>query len=263
MNKTIGVVGGMGPYAGIELVKNILNFTNARKDQEHIPLVHLSLPNEIEDRTLFLLGLSPVNPATSVKNMICKLEDFGAQVIGIACNTCHAPEIFNEIISSLEAKNSSVHLVNMVDETIAYIKSKFEKNTSIGILSTNGTYMTSMYKDKLKAFGYKVIVPDLDFQQNVIHKCIYDPRIGLKSVFNPISSEAKELLEKSFNYFKKKSADVVILGCSEISFAAIGFTLKEVILVDPLKILAQSLIIAAAPNKLRSDKKTPTNELTF
>ena len=34
----IGVIGGMGPYAGIDLIKKILDMTKATSDQEHIPL---------------------------------------------------------------------------------------------------------------------------------------------------------------------------------------------------------------------------------
>ena len=41
--KMIGVIGGMGPYAGIDLVKNIFDMTKASSDQEHVPLSMISL----------------------------------------------------------------------------------------------------------------------------------------------------------------------------------------------------------------------------
>ncbi|HEY5615808.1 MAG TPA: aspartate racemase, partial [Bacteroidota bacterium] len=33
----IGVVGGVGPYAGLDLVKKIFDQTTASIDQEHLP----------------------------------------------------------------------------------------------------------------------------------------------------------------------------------------------------------------------------------
>ena len=40
----IGIVGGVGPYAGLDLAKNIFDNTLAETDQQHLPLVMLSLP---------------------------------------------------------------------------------------------------------------------------------------------------------------------------------------------------------------------------
>jgi aspartate racemase len=35
--KMIGVIGGMGPHAGIDLVQKIFNQTKAASDQDHLP----------------------------------------------------------------------------------------------------------------------------------------------------------------------------------------------------------------------------------
>ena len=40
----IGVVGGMGPYAGLNLVQKIFDETDAKTDQDHIPVSMLSIP---------------------------------------------------------------------------------------------------------------------------------------------------------------------------------------------------------------------------
>ena len=38
MGNAIGVIGGVGPYAGIDLVKKVFDNTIASSDQEHIDL---------------------------------------------------------------------------------------------------------------------------------------------------------------------------------------------------------------------------------
>jgi hypothetical protein len=41
----IGIIGGAGPYAGLNLVKKIFDQTLARTDQDHLPVVLVSLPS--------------------------------------------------------------------------------------------------------------------------------------------------------------------------------------------------------------------------
>ena len=53
--KTIGIIGGMGPEAAMDLAKKILNHTPAKRDQEHIPVLIYN-NTAIPDRTEYLLG---------------------------------------------------------------------------------------------------------------------------------------------------------------------------------------------------------------
>jgi aspartate racemase len=116
--KMIGVVGGIGPYAGIDLVRKILNQTKATCDQDHLPVFMLSVPHSIPDRTEFLLGASEVNPALSISEVICTLYRNGASVIGMPCNTAHAAPIFSEIVSRIPRTVNLIHMINKVGEYI-------------------------------------------------------------------------------------------------------------------------------------------------
>lgn len=84
--RLIGIVGGVGPYAGVDLYRKILEQTKACKDQEHLPIAMLSLPGEICDRTAFILGETDINPAYAIVDILKKLEGVGAEVAAIACN---------------------------------------------------------------------------------------------------------------------------------------------------------------------------------
>ena len=61
MKGLIGVLGGMGPAATVDLFNKFVTFTAAQRDQEHIPLIISSIP-DIPDRTDALMhnGLSPL-----------------------------------------------------------------------------------------------------------------------------------------------------------------------------------------------------------
>ena len=50
----IGIVGGAGPYAGLDLAQKILEQTIAEKDQDYLPTLLISTPDKIEDRTPYL-----------------------------------------------------------------------------------------------------------------------------------------------------------------------------------------------------------------
>ena len=44
----IGIVGGAGPYAGLDLAQKILEETIAEKDQDYLPTLLISTPEKIE-----------------------------------------------------------------------------------------------------------------------------------------------------------------------------------------------------------------------
>ena len=66
--KTIGIVGGVGPYAGLDLTKKIFDNTEARHDQEHLDVLLINSPRLINDRTSYILavrdGKVTADPAT-------------------------------------------------------------------------------------------------------------------------------------------------------------------------------------------------------
>jgi aspartate racemase len=47
MAQAIGVIGGVGPYAGVDLVLKIFQNTIAQSDQDHIDLYLTSTPSVI------------------------------------------------------------------------------------------------------------------------------------------------------------------------------------------------------------------------
>jgi aspartate racemase len=69
MEKIIGVVAGCGPFAGLDLLRKILEQTIASADQEHLTVVSVSQPCAIPDRTQYLLGQASLN------RLWCKREE--------------------------------------------------------------------------------------------------------------------------------------------------------------------------------------------
>ena len=247
----IGIVGGVGPYAGLDLARKILNETKAKRDQDHLSIALLSFPEEIEDRTSFLSHQTNINPAYAIFSIIRKLEKLGAKVVGIPCNTAHAPPIFDLIVENLEKANSDVKLVHMIVEVARFIKKKHRRIQNVGVLSTTGTYKTKVYPNILEGEGFTVILPDEDVQENIVHRSIYDPINGIKAQSDPVSEFAKGKLRESIDHLQKKGAEAIILGCTEISMAVQDRIIRKNIIIDPSLILARALIREANPEKLK------------
>ncbi|MFA5667640.1 MAG: amino acid racemase [Balneolaceae bacterium] len=247
----IGIAGGMGPYAGLDLLNKVFDNTLANSDQEHLDAIILSTPSIIDDRTQFLLGKVKVNPAFAIAKILLKLEKAGATVAGIPCNTAHSDSIFKVIRQELEKANSKITLLNMIEETISFIATTYPSIKKVGVLSTTGSYKNQLYSAPLEANGFKVIQPTLAMQENLIHPAIYHPIYGIKTVSNPIHPKAKENLLKGILYLKEHGAEAVILGCTEIPLAITESKIYEIITVDPANILARALIHLQNPDKLK------------
>jgi aspartate racemase len=244
-NKTIGIVGGMGPEAGLNLMQAILNQTPAASDQDHLPVILMSLPGTITDRTSFLEGQTTINPAYSIAAIVKKLELAGADVVGLACNTTYSPGIFNVILQQLKQMNCNVQLINMPFETCRFIKENHKNVKRVGLMATNGTYKFGMYKSILQNFGYEVVLPDPLFQHNVIHNMIYNPVYGIKANAGSITQRATLLLERALGFFEAEQTDAVILGCTELSLLVKSLKVKTLPLIDASEVLALALCKAS------------------
>ena len=247
----IGIVGGVGPYAGLDLERKIFEHTQAVTDQDHLNVINISKSCAIEDRTAFLLGQIKKNPADSISAIIQEMAGLGVVVVGIPCNTAHAPLIFNSILKNLKKVHAQVKLVNMVEETVAWIRIYHEALKKIGILSTTRAYKVRLYPNILEKYGMEAIMVNEKIQKTV-HNAIYNKIYGIKAKQNPVSNIAQIELIQAVRYLQKRGAQAIILGCTEIPLAINGNFLDDTILIDPTTILARSLIRIIDPNKLKS-----------
>jgi len=242
----------MGPYAGLDLARKVFDNTIASRDQEHLPLVLVSAPEEIEDRTLFLTGKSNRNPAESIFPIISSLEQAGATVAGIPCNTAHAPQIFDPLAAKIKEAGYRVRLLHMIKEVGQFIRESHSNLKCIGLLSTMGTFRTRTYPMILEPLGFTLITPEESLQKSLVHDAIYNPQYGIKAHPNPVSTNARMQLLQGIAHLREKGADAVILGCTEIPLAITENRIDDLVLIDPAFVLARALIRETYPKKLRS-----------
>lgn len=198
--KTIGIIGGMGPLATIDLYEKITFNTKAEKDQDHIHIIIDSYP-QIEDRTAYIL-YGGKNPKDKLIESAKRLENAGADALIMPCNTAHffAKDIEKEV---------SIPLIHIVKSTAEAIKNKYPKANKIGLIATTGTLKSGVYANILKDYGYHIIELD-ERLENDIMDCIY------KGVKAGKTEEYVPLFQKCVDKIKDMGADVLIAGCTEI-----------------------------------------------
>ena len=247
----IGVIGGTGPYAGLDLVKKIFDQTLARTDQEHLLVALLSLPSAIPDRTAYLLGRHENNPGEAIAQIALQLARMGTRVAAIACNTAHADVIFQPVLKTLREARSELKMLHMIGETIRFLREELPECRRVGVLSTTGSYQMRLYAQPLEEAGYCVITPTPKLQEEMVHPAIYQRVVGIKTQSNPVHPQARHWLEVAVRALKEDGAEVVILGCTELPLALTEAVLYGLLMIDPTTILARALIREIAPGKVK------------
>jgi len=251
INKTIGIVGGVGPYAGIDIARKVFDSTIASSDHEHLDVVLFSAPSKIEDRTAFLLGKCPVNPAEGIISILKRMELMGVDIAAIACNTAHSPLIFDVVTKRLERSKSRIELVHMIREVALFIKEYYPEIKRVGVLATDGTVMAGVYDKVFGEEGLVVIYPDQAIQKEKVHRAIYDPSYGIKASSNPVTGAARMDIREAALHLAGKGAECVVLGCTELPLAFASDEGISLPLVDANLALARALVKRAAPEKLK------------
>jgi len=217
--KVIGVLGGMGPEATVDLYNHIINITPASRDQDHIPALIFSNP-KIPDRT------ASINAAESEKIILYLqesariLEKGGADFIVIPCNTSH--KFFKEI-----QEVAGIPVVNMIEETVKFIIESFSGVKEVGLLATSGTLKTELYQEYLKRHSITAVIPDENIQNEYVMKAIYDFIKAGKDI-----NHAEKLLKEAIKSLKKPAQEKVIMGCTEIPLA-LKESYDDVTLINP------------------------------
>ncbi|MGN0506115.1 MAG: aspartate/glutamate racemase family protein [Lachnospiraceae bacterium] len=228
--KTLGVIGGLGPMATAYYMQLVIEMTEASTDQEHIPMIIYNRP-QIPDRTSFLLGRSPENPAPQIIDCGKRLAADGAELIAIPCITAHA---LHEQIQ----EQVPVPIIHVIKETAAYLKQ--EGIRRVGLEATDGTIHTGVFQKELEANGIEVVLPSEEKQNMVMHMIYNNVKAGLR-----VDMERFEKVEAELH---AEGAEVILLGCTELSMISRDEKIGHGYL-DVMEVLARAAVLSCGTLK--------------
>ncbi len=221
--KTVGIIGGMGPEATLDLFYKIIKNTPAKKDQEHIHLIIDNYP-QIPDRTQFILGKGE-NPLPYLLRSANLLENAGVDAICMPCNTAH---FFVDDIR----KNINVPFISIVESVLKDIKKNQRDAKRIGLLATEGTIAGNVYHRVFEKEGYTIIVPKVSVQKKLMD-VIYSVKAGRVK-------EKVNLLQECIDNLSNE-VDILIVACTEIPIL-IPYIKSSIPIIDATLSLAKSVV---------------------
>ena len=240
----IGILGGMGTQAGLDFCNKLAILNRGKIDQEY-PLFLLynkaNIPGRPESIGVHTRNLSNrfVNIQSKKKyNLVLKSLLKGCQLlkksrckfIVVPCNTAHY--WYDDL-----KKKIKLPIINMPKEVFNHTLKKCKKNSSIGLLATEGTLKTGVY-NKFYDKEYKLIFPNSLLQKKSVNKAIKLVKMG--KVKN-----ASIAIKPAIDFLVKKKCKKIILGCTELPIAIFAFKSfenikKSKIFLDPNLILAHA-----------------------
>ena len=223
----IGILGGMGTQAGLDLCNKLSMLYRGKSDQEYPKFILYNksdIPKRPENLKKYYNVLNEL-----VRG--CKLlQRNKCSFIVMPCNTAHY--WYDDL-----KKKIRLPIINMPEEVFNYAKKFCKKNSSIGLLATEGTIKTGVYK-KFFNHRYKLIHPNVKLQKNSVNKAIKFVKMG------KVKAAAK-IIKPAIDYLIKNKCSKIILGCTELPIAIFAFkSFKKIenskIFFDPNLILAKS-----------------------
>ncbi len=240
----IGILGGMGTQAGLDFCNKLAILYRGKIDQEY-PLFLLYNKSNIPGRPESI-GVQTKNLSNRTTNKKSKkkyslvlksllngcrvLKKSKCKYIVIPCNTAHY--WFDDL-----QKKINLPIINMPKEVFNHTKKKCKKNSSIGLLATEGTLKTGVY-NKFFDKKYNLIYPNEITQKKSVNKAIKLVKMGKVK-------KANKIIKPAIDYLLKKKCKKIILGCTELPIAIFAFksfkTIKSSkIFLDPNLILASA-----------------------
>ncbi|WP_028022135.1 cysteate racemase [Enterovibrio calviensis] len=223
---TVGILGGMGPEATVDLMRRIIKATPATDDADHIRLLVDNDP-KVPSRIRYLIEKTGESPAPYMAKMACGLVEGGADVLVIPCNTAH--HFYDDVAQAV-----SVPVLNILELAAEKIHRLYPDINRVGLLGSSALQITQLYAPAFAARDIETVFPDTDRQE------------ALMALIRAVKANTHtEELTDAFNLaaedLEDQGAGCLLIACTELS--VIAKTLKTPLpKLDASQILAERIV---------------------
>jgi aspartate racemase len=213
----LGVLGGMGPAATLEFLRQVHELTPAKADQDHIRIL-MDLNPKVPDRNT----LGP-QAGACLAEMAGALAGAGAEVLAMPCNTAHAH-------AGLIQRASGLPLIDLIETGATAARDLGARR--VGVLGTKGALR--LYREYLAAQAMGLVSLGAE-RQEAFMATIYKIKGGDLSpaVSAEMASYAAELIAEG--------AEVIVAGCTEAPLVLKADQVRAP-LIDPGELLARRCV---------------------
>jgi aspartate racemase len=225
-HRVVGIIGGMGPEATIELMRRVVAGTAANDDEDHIHLVVESNP-KIASRIAHLIEGTGADPTPELVRIARNLQSAGAEALAMPCNTAH-------YYAAAIQEAVSIPLLDMVRLTVERIAAS-RPAARVGLLASTAVHRVGVYARAFEAGGLMAVLPD---RQDDLMGLIRGVKRG-----DTGSRAAQELA--AIGCELGNQSDITLIACSELSLISGPLAAARPI-VDSLDVLTEAILAFAS-----------------
>ena len=207
----------------VDLMRMVTERTPVRHEREHLRILVDSRP-QIPDRPAALLGTGE-SPVPMMRESARMLEQWGADLIAIPCNTAHG---FLQAVQEAVG----VEILDMIGLVGRALARMVPEGTAVGLLATAAAGKARVFHDKLP--GFRLVTPTAEVHEELVATAILQVKLE-----NSVEGPRAKLLRAVGTLEPEPRA--LIAGCTEVELALAGAdTAIPVIL--PMTLLAQEIV---------------------
>ncbi len=200
--KIVGILGGMGPEATVDLMQRIIRLTPATDDIDHIRCIVDNNP-KVPSRIKAIIEGDGEDPGPCMADMGKRLETWGADFLVIPCNTAHFYyDAVNQAVS--------IPVLHLIDLVVEKVKKTYPQSQRVGILASPAIRITGLYQKRLAPLGIEPVYPDQKHQE-ILFKVIKDVKAG------NTGEDVLERYKAVCRNLMSRQAGHAIVACTELS----------------------------------------------
>jgi aspartate racemase len=225
-NKTLGLIGGIGPESTIEYYRLLIEGFRENSDGEYPSIIINSVNLK---RLLAWMAESKLDQVAEYLSLeIERLHRAGADFAALASNTPHI------VFDQLRAK-SALPLISIVESACERTQSMGLK--TVALLGTRYTMQASFYPEVFARAGIRLITPNNE-EQTYIHSKYLGELLN-----NQFLPETKSgILQVVSRLYEQERAEGVILGGTELPLLLTGEQYNGIPLLDTTRIHVNALL---------------------
>ncbi len=239
--KIVGIIGGMGPEATLDLMARIIRATPALDDCDHIRMIVDNNP-KVPSRIKALIEGTGESPGPCLAEMGQKLEAWGADFLAMPCNTAHY--YHGEIQAAVR-----IPVLNMIDLTVKQVVRDRPGIKNAGLLASPAVKRTGLFSKSFRKFGVALLYPQSELQESLLN-CIKKVKTGLHG------AEEKQLVARAAQNLSEQGAEVLVIACTELSLIVEELSTADG-WYDSSQILAEEIVKAATSEKTLATADSP------
>ena len=221
----VGILGGMGPEATVELMRRLVARTPASCDNDHIRCI-VDQNGKVPNRSVAIAAGDPA-PGEVLADMARRLTAYGADMLCMPCNTAHyyLPQI---------RAASALPVVDMLECTVQAARQAFPTARKAAVLCTTGTRATGLYDERLAREGFRAAYPPA-MQQEMLMAVITAVKGG------DTGAKVRADFQAVIDFMRAEGAELAIAACTELSVICPD-SKEQAFVLDALDCLVDALV---------------------